>query len=164
MMTTTITTERLRELMDYRDGSLYWKHSPRNGWEGKPVGFKSKEGYLITRVNGKLCKVHRLVWLWHGNELPKMLDHINGVRHDNRIENLRPCLDAENARNRKLDVKNSTGYANVVWNKANQNYNVQIRVDGKKKHIGAFDNVELAALVAEEARHKFFGEFARKGA
>jgi hypothetical protein len=159
----TITSEKARELFDYSNGVLYWKISPRSGWVGKPVSHKTTNGYLKARVDGKLIPVHRLVWLWHNRELPKLIDHINGVRHDNRIENLRACTEAENCRNRKLDVKNSTGYANVVWKKKNQNYNVQIRVDGKKRHIGVFKDLELAGLVAEEARNKFFGKFARKG-
>jgi hypothetical protein len=159
----TVTTERLRELMDYRDGVLYWKNSARDGWNGKSVGSKAENGYLVSRVDGELYKVHRLVWLWHGKQLPKILDHINGVRDDNRIENLRSCDDAGNARNRKKPQNNSTGYSNVIWNKRNRNYNVQITVNRKKMHIGVFDDIELAALVAEEARDKYFGEFARKG-
>jgi hypothetical protein len=104
------------------------------------------------------------VWLWHYGELPEGIDHINGIRHDNRVENLRVCDDAKNARNRSRPSNNTTGHQNVVWNKNNRNYNVQITVNKRRMHIGVFNNVELAGLVAEEARNKFFGEFARQGA
>jgi hypothetical protein len=163
-MTTTITSAKAHELFDYSNGVLYWKTSPRNGWTGKPVNHKTSNGYLKAKVDGKLIPVHRLVWLLHYGDTPELIDHINGIRHDNRIENLRICNDSENARNRAKSSNNTSGYQNVVWNKSNRNYNVQITVNKRKMHIGVFDDVELAALVAEEARHKFFGEFARKGA
>ena len=159
----TTTQTRVRELFNYSDGTLFWKKSPRIGWVGKPVTHKSGAGYLKAKVDGKLIPVHRLVWLWHNEELPKLIDHINGVRHDNRIENLRACTEAENARNKSKLSNNTTGYKNVVWNKKNNNFNVQLTVNKRKMHLGVFDDIELAALVAEEARDKFHGKFARQG-
>jgi hypothetical protein len=159
-----ITTQaRVRELFDYREGTLYWKSSPRSGWVGKPVTHKTGHGYVKARVDGKLIPAHRLVWLWHNEKLPELIDHINGVRHDNRIENLRACTEAENARNKSKPLNNTTGHKNVIWSKQNSNFNVQLTVNKRKMHLGVFDDIELAALVAEEARDKFYGKFARQG-
>lgn len=157
------TSSRLKEIMEYRDGVLYWKPNRNGCIVTKPAGSKLPNGYISIKVDGVPYKAHRLVWAWHYNETPKMLDHINGIKDDNRIENLRICNDSENARNKTKYKTNSTGYANVVWNKNNNNYNVQISVNKKRLHIGAFNDLELAALVAEEARSKYFGNFARKG-
>jgi HNH endonuclease len=153
-----LTKQYLDELFDYRDGSLYWKKSRSNIVKvGDKVGCMSGNGYLDVRVDGKLLKVHRIIFVMHHGYEPKMLDHINADKTDNRIENLRECVSAENVRNRPLNKNNTTGSKGVVFNKRRGKYMVRV----SEKYLGYYEDLELADLVATMAREKYHGKFAR---
>jgi len=158
-----INTEQVKNLFDYVDGDLYWKTSARQGWKGKKAGSLTNEGYITIKIDGKAYKAHRLIMLWHGFELNEHVDHIDGNRANNKIENLRSCLESDNAKNRPTYKNSTTKIKNVVWNKKNKNYNVVIQANNKRKHIGCFYDLELAELVAYEAREKYHGVYARHG-
>lgn len=148
----------LDELFEYRDGSLYWKKARSNIVKvGDKVGCMSGNGYLDVRVDRKLLKVHRVVFVMHHGYEPKMLDHINADKTDNRIENLRECVSAENVRNRPLNKNNTTGSKGVVYNKRRGKYMVRV----SEKYLGYYEDLELADLVATMAREKYHGKFAR---
>jgi len=155
-----ITTEKIRELFDYQDGNLVWKQSSRNGWVGKVAGSLQDNGYTVIKLNGKFYKAHRLVWLWHGKELPESLDHINRNRSDNRIENLRVSESCENASNRTMAINNTSGSRNVAWHKRLQKWVVVVTSKGKRISFGCYKDFELADLVATMARQKLHKEFA----
>lgn len=92
------------------------------------------------------------------------VDHWNGNGLDNRRENLRLANNAQNARNRKRSVVNKTGYKGVSYEK-NPNYKskwvAQIKVNGKRIHLGHFATPEDAYVAYCEAAQKYHGEFAR---
>jgi hypothetical protein len=96
-------------------------------------------------------------------EVPETVDHINGNRSDNRIENLRACSQADNNKNVRTSKVNKSGVKNVSWYAPYQKWRVALRVKGKQKCIGYYGDKELAALVAHEARNKYRGEFANHG-
>lgn len=152
----SLTTAEVRKLFDYANGHLYWKDSARDGWAGKRAGGINSRGYVTVRVNGKLHKAHRLIWLWHGNELIGEIDHINRLLDDNRIENLRICTRSQNSCNRSSHKKTK----NVFWVERLKKFVVQININKVRKHIGCFEDFELAELVAIEARNKFHKEYA----
>ena len=78
------------EYFDHKDGHLYWKKVNRQQHlVGKEVGSIHPTGYRHVTWNGKVHKVHRLIFLLEHGYLPKEIDHINGDRQDNRLENLR---------------------------------------------------------------------------
>jgi hypothetical protein len=160
-----ITQELLHYLFDYKDGNFYWKNLSSkysNAKIGNRAGISRRQnGYLYIRIFGKVYLHHRMVFLHQKGYLPKMLDHIDGIRTNNRIENLRECSFSENAFNSKLTYKNTSGYKNVVWSKQRKKWRVQMTVYGKNLSFGFYDDIELAALVAEEARDKYHKEFAR---
>lgn len=84
--------------MEYRDGGLFWIDGPNSGMR---VGTVLRNGYRRVHYKGKNYPEHRLVWVWHTREMPKgHIDHINRIRDDNRIENLRDVSPLENAKNR----------------------------------------------------------------
>jgi len=155
-----ITTNRLRELFDYCDGTLVRRITVSNNSKvGEVAGFVGSFGYLYASVDGKTYPLHLLVWIWHGNA-PAKVDHENTKRHDNRIENLRLATRSQNMCNRRRPVNNTSGVKNVIWKKDKQKYRVRIGVNGKRMHIGDFADFELAELVAIEARAKYHGQFA----
>ena len=157
----TITQALLNDLFLYNNGNLYWKKTRGRAIQGAVAGYKHSSGYIIVETHGKLHKAHRLIWLMHYGSTPEFLDHINGNRADNRIENLRPATKTENNQNMKMLSSNTSGVKGVHWQKNANKWRVQIRHNNKRKHIGYFDDIELAALVASEARVKYHGIFAR---
>jgi hypothetical protein len=74
------------------------------------------------------------------------IDHINRVRKDNHIENLRLATPLQNARNRNRSRNNTSGYTGVYWRKNRKRWVVEIRIDGKDRRIGSFK--EIADAIA----------------
>jgi hypothetical protein len=93
--------------------------------------------------------------------LPNFIDHIDCNKSNNKIENLRVATKSQNQCNRAITLLNKSGVKNVSWSKDRKEWVVQISVNGKKKFIGRYKDLELADLVAQEARDKFHGKFAR---
>jgi hypothetical protein len=160
----TINQELLNEFFLYKDGDLYWKvDRGSNKVAGKKAGKKNNNGYLHTKINGKLYQNHRLIFMMCHGYLPEFVDHIDGNRSNNRIENLRPASNQQNTYNRKLNKNSTSGIKGVTWHKRDNCWMVQIQSDGKKKHLGYFHILELAELVAIEARDKYHKDFANHG-
>lgn len=140
----------LNSLYYYDNGILRYKTDRSYRFKaGMPVGSKDKDGYLRTTFNGKNLKIHRVIWEMHYGEIPDglMIDHVNGIKDDNRISNLRLATNSQNQHNR--DVK-------CFWR---QQGKWIVRVSGK--FFGYYDCKELAELVASEARELMYGNFKR---
>jgi len=110
-------------------------------------------------MQGKQWLSHRLIYIMHKGAAPKYIDHINGDSQDNRIENLRSCTIQNNACNQKIHPKNNTGVKGVT--RLGNKFRAKIWVNYKQIHLGVFEDLELAELVAIEARNKYHGAFAR---
>lgn len=157
-----ITHEKVKEIFEYKDGHLYWKiRHGAHGQIGKRVGYLNSKGYFQTKVNNKTYLIHRLIYLWHYKNLPKILDHIDCNKANNLISNLREATVSQNLFNVVLWKSNKSGYKNVQWNKKSNKWRVRLIVKGKDHDFGYYDDVELAGLVAEEARNLMHKEFAR---
>lgn len=157
-----ITQKEVKELFYYENGELYWRVSRTNRVKvGQRVGSKTMNKYACATVNNKPYKVHRLIFLYHHGWMPKEIDHINNLKHDNRIENLRPVTKTQNQYNAKLRRDNISGIKNVSWYSQTKKWKVQIKINGKKKHLAYTDDLEFAELIAEEARNKYHKTFAR---
>jgi hypothetical protein len=152
-----LSQECLKKLFDYRDGHLYWKNSTRNGWNGKKAGTLTKKGYWNININNNQYKAHRLIFMLHHGYLPKLLDHADGNKLNNKIENLRAISHRQNLYNRGANKNSKSGVKNVSWCKKDKKWVVQIN----GKHIGQYIDLELAMLVAQEARDKYHGAFAK---
>jgi len=155
-----ITQAYIKTLFDYKGGNLYWKVKRKTVNPGSLAGRLSQKGYIQIGVDGKMYSAHRLIFLLQHGYLPKVIDHINGNKADNRIENLREASLSENQMNRKFG-KNSSGVKGVVWHKSNKKWMAQLAIDGVNKYFGSFDDLELAELVVIEARNKYHGAYAR---
>ena len=159
-----ITQTQVSECFEYRDGTLYWRgvtHPNKQYLADKPAGSIHKTGYRHVTWMGKVHKVHRLIFLMHHGYLPPEVDHINGDRADNRIENLRAANRSENQCNRPALASNTSGYPGVSWHKKSKAWMVRVMKNGKTVVQEYFKDLELAGLVAQEARAKFHGQFAR---
>lgn len=152
-----LTSERLKTLFEYREGKLFWRNSPsRNIRPGSRAGTLQPDGYRHVVVNGRSYREHRLVWLLFNQTVPSLVDHINRVRDDNRIENLRPASAAQNVQNRGMQYNNSSGCAGVHWHKGKKKWHAKIGVNGRDKHIGYFSD-KSEAVTARHAAEQVFG-------
>ena len=151
-----------KEIFEYKDGNLYWKETiASRAKKGNKAGSLYDTGYLMVGIKGKYYANHRIIFMMHNEYLPIEVDHIDGNKLNNKIENLRPATVSQNACNRKLIKTNTSGIKNVSWSKTRNKWVVKIDYNGNKNYIGAFDNLELADLVAQEARNKYHGYYAR---
>ena len=158
-----ITQERLKELFEYKDdGTFVRKVSTSNKVKvGDSVGWKTAGGrYLGLCVNNVKELMHRMIFLYHHGYLPKYIDHIDGNGINNRIENLREATQEQNLHNVPGKLKTKSGKKNVYWNSSMNKWAVHVKVDKKVRYFGIYDDIELAELVAVEARNKYHGQFA----
>lgn len=161
-----LTAERLRELLRYdpETGILSWRVDRGKcgigSRAGDSAGWPDKKGYLRAKVDGNDFMCHRLAWLYvHGRWPAKQIDHINGVRDDNRIANLRECSAGENQQNQRNPRRCGTsGFLGVSFKKHCKKWAAKIKVCGKQKHIGYFSTPEeahAAYLKAKAELHPF---------
>ena len=144
-----LTAERARELFEYDPltGVLTWKKQPRGRYKPSLVaGYKTKEGYLVTSVDYKLRKNHRLAWAVAYGAWPKHeIDHINGDKSDNRLTNLRDVAHRTNTENSIGATSYSKGRVlGVSWHVRIQKFHARIGVNGKLIHLGYYTTPEEA--------------------
>jgi hypothetical protein len=152
-----LTQSRLHELFNYVDGKLIRKVSIK-GWNiGDVLGTPKEKGYIVGVVDGKMYRVHHLIWFYHHGEFVCELDHINRDRSDNRIENLRPCNHSQNLGNSRPRVHK---YKGVTFCKQTGKWRAQIMTNGTTRPLGRYMTIGEAALAYNEAAKEFFGEFA----
>jgi len=159
-----IDQKLVNELFNYNDGRLYWRANiGGKKLAGKQAGSVMADGYYRVGINRKAYKLHRIIYLWHYGDLPPEIDHIDGNRANNRIENLRPADTHVNKYNAGKRVNNTSGCKNVSWDKNNRKWVVRFRINGEKHYFGSFTDLDLADLVAVEARNKYHKAFANHG-
>lgn len=154
-----ITKELLYHLFEYNKsaGLLIWKNAPKHN--SQLTGLRAGTivlGYRSIKIKGLQFKEHHLIWFIETGAFPKYeLDHINGLRDDNRYENLRDISKELNQQNqRSARVDNKTGFLGV--SKKNGKFYAQIsskRLD-KKFSLGYFDTAEEAHLVYLEKKRE----------
>ena len=143
----TLDVSLVKEYFQYdaETGILSWKKNQRKSLLGVSCGHKRKDGYLQTHFKCVHYLTHRLVWIFVYDEHPDgYLDHINGNRSDNRIENLRIVTKKQNAENRKKRQNKSSKFKGVCFRKDSNKWTAQIGSNYKLKHLGYFETEELA--------------------
>lgn len=155
-----LTQEELHQLLDYdpETGLFRRKVDSRRAKAGQLAGYNSR-GYLIIYVQGRNYRAHRLAWLYvHGVWPTQQVDHINGVKTDNRICNLREATNAENNQGRHIRSDNTSGYVGVTQDRKTKKFRAQIKVNGRYYSLGKFVTAEEASrsyLQAKAELHTF---------
>jgi hypothetical protein len=161
MAKTDLTAEYLREIFDYnpQTGDLHWRIRPAHRVQiGDKAGYSTNNDHVRVTVLSSLYLAHRLIWVYVYGDWPKQqIDHINGVRTDNRISNLREASPSENSENlHKCRSHNQCGFLGVYERYGR--WQARIRTNGITKSLGVFDTAELAHeayLVAKREDHIF---------
>ena len=164
LKTSRPTQAELRHYFDYlpETGQLRWRVRRGPALPGFITGRKDGGGYYQTGVHGRLYRVHILIWVWHYGTWPvKWLDHINRIRDDNRIENLREANPHENSANVAINAKkNST--TTSKWKGVNAvatgRFISRIGRGGARRHLGMFSEEGDAAMAYNEAALQLDGD------
>jgi hypothetical protein len=138
-------------IIAFDDGSI---EKPFHGRTKRTFGTRLKDGYMITRVGDRKWLMHRIIAMAFGLDLSGGLqvDHINGNKSDNRLKNLRSVTNQFNSTAfRRVKSGASSKFRGVYWNKRKGKWHSRIKVNGKQKHIGYYNNEIGAALAYDEA-------------
>ena len=156
-----LTFERANELFKYEPetGMLIRKVTTSNNrfHAGTTAGCSSPDGYLRVRADKVLYMVHRVCYLLAYGSLPDdmQVDHINHVRDDNRLVNLRFVTQGENLKNQSVSSKSTTGVTGVYFSKSRNKFIAQIKVNRQVHYLGCYNTLEAAAAARAEANLKF---------
>lgn len=158
-----ITQKRIHELFEYReDGNLISKNTRGgNAKAGMVAGCLQPSGYIRLRIDGTDRQLHRMIFLYHHGQIAEgmEIDHIDGDKANNRIENLRQVTKSQNNQNAKIRSDNTSGTKGVY--KQRNKWISQITINKKQLYLGSYNTLEQAEMVVKEAREKYHGEYAR---
>ena len=154
------TIERLRELLNYdpETGILTWKvHRNNRAQAGSVAGSVNRYGYIELRVDYATLRSHRVAWAIHHGKWPNlMVDHIDGVKTNNQIKNLRDVTNSKNQQNRRVWSNKKTGLLGAIKNMKGCSFQARINLEGKYKYLGNYKTAEeahAAYLAAKKIYH-----------
>lgn len=162
-----ITQEKLKDIFHYSpETGLFTRlvaTSP-NVKVGQVSKRNTTKGYIQIRINTTQYKAHRLAYLYMtGKFNDDEIDHVNGIRDDNRWCNLRNASRSENMQNKKVHSNNAAGITGVSWNKMAGKWLAYINKDKSRTIIGYYDTIFDAACARISMQENMFGEFAYRG-
>lgn len=144
-------------------GSFIWKVDRGRLAKAYEEAGTLVNGYRKIKIQGKLYSAHRLAHLKMNGVMPpddREVDHIDGNRDNNSWVNLRLVTRSQNQKNTPTSKNSKTGFKNVFPCK--NGFRVLVTVNSKQMYIGKYKDLELAAIVAEEARNLYYGKYARQ--
>jgi hypothetical protein len=116
-------------------------------------------GYVCIQIDRKRYYAHRLAWIYIYGAASEDIDHIDGVRSNNAISNLRLADKTQNSYNTGLMKNNTSGYKGVSYVAARGKYQVGICIQGVQKHLGYYSTAEEASAAYQKAAKELHGEF-----
>ncbi len=164
------SSERLHQLfeVDFDSGTLIWKRRPVSDfktsgdcetWHIRFLGMPALatvngQGYCHGRLGNIRPQAHSVIWCMKYGYWPKQIDHINGIRTDNRIANLREVTTRQNQRNRRKPVCNTSGNIGVAFRKESGRWRAYINDNRGRKWLGTFNTFEEAVAARKSAELK----------
>lgn len=161
--------EELLTLFRYDEvsGKIFRRSREGNNWfnsrfAGSEAGYESADGYIKIKYQGASYLAQRIIWkMVTGFDPEGSVDHIDGVKNNNRWGNLRDVTHDQNMWNAKLFHNNTSGYRGVSFIQSHGMWRAAISVNGKKKHIGYFESAEAAHAAFVDESTKVRDEYAR---
>lgn len=134
-------------------------HANCNTWNTKyakkQAGWKNKAGYVCLNLNNKTFYGHRIAWLYCFGFIPDEIDHINGIKSDNKISNLRIVDRKENTRNFPRRKNNTSGVTGVHFLKRESIWIAYIEDSYKRIYLGRFSSKEEAVKSRKKAEIEY---------
>lgn len=161
------TQVELKKLLEYNPGTGEFKWLKNRGGKalaGSIAGKQNEKGYVVICLCGQMVRAHRLVWLYVHGSMPEeemQVDHINGIKYDNRFENLRLATASENRFNCGKKRNNSSGFKGVSIMKGVGKWQAQISYCRTHKHLGFFNSKEDAYAAYCSAAIEKHGKFVK---
>ena len=159
--TNELTAEKLREFLHYEpETGIFTRKvsTARRVKAGDVAGCPDGRGYLLIQAQSRLYRAHRLAWLYvYGTWPTDQIDHINRIRTDNRISNLREVSHKQNGQNRSKPSNNTSGYTGVRWYKRISKWVAQIRHNYKHIYLGCYNTIEEAIAARKAGELKYWG-------
>lgn len=147
---------RLLELLSYDSdtGLFFWREAGRKRVQEARAGILGWRGYRLISFDRQTFLEHRLAWFYVHGVWPKhQIDHINEIKTDNRISNLRDVNQTANLLNQSKPQRNNTsGFRGVSFQKKTGKYRAQLMVNGKQNHLGEYDTPEQAFQAYTQAK------------
>lgn len=143
----TLTQEQVMAALNYDPATGIFRRRAASGGAsaGSVAGTFDGRGYRQIRVAGKKYLAHKLAWIYVYGEWPsKHLDHVNRIKDDNRISNLREVTRSQNGQNRGIQKNNTSCYRGVCWDTGIMRWRARIGLNGKRTFLGYFDTAEAA--------------------
>lgn len=159
-----INQKELKELFTYHPetGEFYWNKLNSGIKKNLKAGNDKGNGYIQISIYKKRYLAHRLAWMYVHGTFPRLfIDHINGNKADNRIDNLREADKAQNAHNSKLSNANKSGAKGVIFYKRYGTWQADITYRGKSYYLGRFETKEEAKQVRDNFAIKLHGDYAK---
>lgn len=167
-----ITQDLLRSLLTYdpETGDLFWRERPIEIFNSHGAGlswnkryantvalsFVTRRGYKHGTIFGKSFLAHRVCYALHHGLWPENhIDHINGIKTDNRISNLRDVDHVENQKNKPMQSNNKSGHTGVFWCTRDRKWQASIHAKGRLKYLGQFSQISDAVAARDVAKSKF---------
>ncbi|MND84177.1 hypothetical protein D3C80_760610 [compost metagenome] len=161
-----LTQKKLRDELNYNPhtGDSTRVNSRGRWLSGQVAGTINASGYIVIQVQRRHMYAHRLAWLWVYGDMPDHeIDHIDGNRSNNRLNNLRPATSRQNKHNATLRSDNTYGKGVVFHIGRRKPYQARICINGKQTSIGYFATPNEAREAYAESASIHFGEFANPG-
>lgn len=161
--------KELKQLLSYdpSTGIFRWEQEcgrgPSKHWVGDLAGYENDSGYLLICIKRRPHRAHRLAYEFVYGAIPTgmEIDHVNGIRTDNRIDNLRLATRKQNSANSRRGCTNTSGYKGVYRHSKGNHWVANIMVDQKTIYLGLFKSAEAAHFAYITAATQYFGEYAR---
>lgn len=159
------SAEFLREVLQYdpETGVLTFKENRgSNKVKGKVAGFVRKDGYHFLSLQKKRYLGHRIIWAMMTGDWPEnQIDHIDGVRSNNKWANLRAATPSQNNANHSVRIDSKIGLKGVQIHPDTGKWRARINIAGTTKHLGLFNTPEEAHAAFVAAASKVHGAYAR---
>jgi hypothetical protein len=154
-----LTQAKVKRLLEYRDGELYWKVDRLRAKKGDKAG--TTKGYKIVFIEGQHYTFGHVIFLMFHGYVPERVSFVDGDYRNTRIENLRAATMSQVSGSAKKSKANTCGYKGITFLKKRNKYVAQINKLGKHYHLGTFNTPQEAYKVYCKAAKKLHGEFAR---